>query len=163
MPLVSLAQRELRVIPGCFATGVAVVTTCGEYSRPVGLAENPFSPLSLDPPEIPWSIVSTAPTRGAFVSRDASAVCVTPEEYIGRILQLACPSDNKLDGVALRRGWRKVPVLDTAIAMSECEVKQTNSSGDHHKIIGFVRPIARRRGNPLAFFHGQFTLFGATA
>ena len=139
------------------------MTTCGEFSRPVGLAVNSFSPLSLDPPEIPWSIVSTAPSRGAFVGHDAFAVYVMPEEDIGRILQFARPSDNNLDGVALRRGWREVPVLDTAIATSECEVKQTNSCRDHHVIIGLVRPIDRRGGNPLAFFRGQFTSFGATA
>ncbi len=163
MPLVSFAQYELRDVLGCFATGVAAVTTCRENSRPVGLAVNSFSPLSHDSPEIPWSIVSTAPPRGAFVNHDAFAVHVMPEVDISRILQFARPSDNKLDGVALRRGWREVPALDAAIARSECEVKPTNSCGDHHVIVGFARPIDRRGGNPLAFFRSQFTSFGATA
>lgn len=163
MPLVSFAQRELREVLGCFATGVAVVTTCGEYSRPVGLAVYSFSPLSPDPPEILWSIVPKASSRGAFVSHGAFAAYDMLEEGEIRVQRFARPSDNKFDGVALHRGWREVPVLDTAIATSECEVSQTNCCRDHHMVIGFVRAIDSRGGIPLVYFRDQFTSFGAAA
>ncbi len=159
---VPFAQCELRDVLGRFATGVAVVTTCDNDAKPVGLAVNSFSSVSLDPPEILWSIASTAPSRTAFARHGAFAVNVMPAEDKDRIMQFARPSDNKFDGVPWRRGWCSVPVLDSAIATLECDVKQMILCGDHHIVVGSVRTIDSRDGNPLVFFRGQFTSLGAT-
>ena len=159
---VQFGQGELRDVLGRFATGVAVVTTCGDQAVPVGLTVNSFASVSLDPPEILWSIVSTAPSRSAFESHGAFAVNVMPEEDKDQILRFARPSDDKFDGVAWRRGWREVPVLENAIATLECDVKQMIPCGDHHIVVGSVRAIDSRDGNPLVFFRGQFTSLGTT-
>ncbi|MCY3877088.1 MAG: flavin reductase family protein [Rhodobacteraceae bacterium] len=152
----------MRDVLGHFATGVAVVTTCGNDARPVGLAVNSFSSVSLDPPEILWSIASAAPSRTAFERHGAFAVNVMPEEDKDRILQFARPSDNKFDGVPWRRGRCEVPVLDSAIATLECDTKQMIPCGDHHIVVGSVRAIDSRDGNPLVFFRGRFTSLGVT-
>ena len=55
--------RALRDVLGRFATGVTVVTTCGDGGVPVGLAVNSFASVSLDPAEILWSITNEAPSR----------------------------------------------------------------------------------------------------
>jgi len=153
---------ELRDVLGRFATGVAVVTTCSEDSAPVGLAVNSFASVSLDPPEILWSIISTAPSRPAFEAHGSFAVNVMAEEDKDLTLQFARPSDNKFDGVAWRRGWRDVPVLDKAIATLECDIKEMIPCGDHHIVVGSVRAIDSREGSPLVFFRGQFTSLSAT-
>ena len=155
-------QGQLRDALGRFATGVAVVTTCGDGAAPVGLAVNSFASVSLEPPEILWSIVSTAPSRPAFERHGAFAVNIMPEEDKDRTLQFARPSDDKFDGVAWRRGWRDVPVLDNALATLECDVKEMILCGDHHIVVGSVRAIDSRDGNPLVFFRGQFTSLGTT-
>ena len=155
-------QRELREVLGRFATGVAVVTTCGDDAAPVGLAVNSFASVSLDPPEILWSIISTAPSRPAFQRHSAFTVNVMPAEDKDRTLQFARPSANKFEGVAWRRGWREVPVLDNAIATMECDLKQMIPCGDHHIVVGSVRAIDCRDGKPLVFFRGEFTSLGAT-
>lgn len=153
-------QNGLRDVLGRFATGVTVVTTCAEDMGPVGLAVNSFASVSLDPPEILWSIVSSAPSRSGFERHGAFAVNVMREEDKDQALNFARPSDNKFEGVAWRRGWRDVPVLNTAIATLECDIKQMIPSGDHHIIVGSVRAIDSRDGNPLVFFRGQFTSLG---
>ena len=160
---VPFAPYELRDVLGRFVTGVAVVTTCGDDARPVGLTVNSFASVSLDPPEILWSIACTAPSRAAFERHGAFAVNVMPEENKNQILQFARPSEDKFGGVAWHRGWRKVPVLDTAIATLECDIKKMIPCGDHHIVVGSVRAIDSRDGNPLVFFRGQFTSLGATA
>jgi len=156
------AESELRDVLGRFATGVAVVTTCGEDSEPLGLAVNSFASVSLDPPEILWSIISTAPSRRAFERHGAFAVNIMAEKEKDQTLQFARPLDNKFNGVSWRRGWREVPVLDSAIATLECDVKQMIPCGDHYIVVGSVRAIDSQDGEPLVFFRGQFTSLGGT-
>ncbi len=150
-------EGELRDVLGRFATGVAVVTTCGNEAAPVGLTVNSFASVSLDPPEILWSINSGAPSRTAFEQHGAFAVNVMPEEDKDRVLQFARPNDDKFEGVSWRRGWRELPVLENAIATLQCEIKQMILCGDHHIVLGSVMSIDSREGNPLVFFRGQFT------
>ena len=157
----SFDAAELRDVLGRFATGVAVVTTCGDRGVPLGLAVNSFASVSLDPPEILWSIVSTAPSRPAFERHGAFAVNVMAEEAKDQTLQFARPSKDKFDGVSWRKGWREVPVLENAIATLECDIKEMIPCGDHHIVVGSVRAIDGSDGDPLVFFRGQFASLGA--
>lgn len=154
--------RELRDVLGRFATGVAVVTTCCEMGKPLGLAVNSFASVSLEPPEILWSINSHAPSRAAFESHGAFAVNVMPQEDKEQTLKFAQPIDNKFDGVDWRPGWRGVPVLDNALATLECDVKQMIACGDHHIVVGSVQSVDCRDGDPLVFFRGQFSSLGTS-
>ena len=153
---------ELRDVLGRFATGVAVVTTCGDDGAPVGLAVNSFASVSLEPPEILWSIVSTAPSRPAFEAHGAFAVNVMAEAAKEETLQFARPSEDKFGGISWRRGWCDVPVLDDAIATLECDIKEMILCGDHHILLGAVRAIDCTEGDPLVFFRGQFASLGGS-
>ena len=152
--------RELRDVLGCFATGVAGITTCGDEGQPLGLAMKSFASVSLDPAEILWSIVSEAPSRSAFERHGAFAVNIMPEEDKEQTVRFATPLDDKFEGMAWRPGWRKVPVLENALATLECDVKQMTPFGDHHIAVGSVRAIDSREGDPLVFSRGQFTSLG---
>ncbi len=157
---VPFAEREFRDVLGHFATGVAVVTTCHEGSAPIGMAVNSFASVSLDPPEILWSVSSSAPSRDAFALHGAFAVNIMSEHDKDRIMQFARPSDDKFRGIEWQPGWRGVPVLSHAIATLECETKQMIPCGDHEIVVGSVRAIERRDGDPLLFFRGQFSTLG---
>lgn len=156
-----LKPRDLRDVLGHFATGVAVVTTCDANACPIGMTVNSFASVSLEPAEILWSISSSSPSRDAFANHRAFAVNVMPEDQKVQALQFARPSENKFKGVAWRRGWRSVPVLEAALATLECDVKEIIPCGDHEIIVGSVHAIDRREGNPLVFFRGQFATLGA--
>ncbi len=153
-------KRELRNVLSRFATGVTVITTCGADGKPLGLVVNSFASVSLDPAEILWSIVSSAPSREAFEEHGAFAVNIMPEEEKEQTLQFARPLDDKFEGVDWSRGWRDVPVLNDALATLQCDVKQLIPCGDHHIVVGSVRAIDHREGNPLLFFGGQFATLG---
>ena len=92
-------HQELRSVLGRFATGVTVVTTCSDDNMPLGLTVNSFASVSLDPPEILWSIVSSAPSRPAFERHGAFAINVMGEANKEQALRFAKPLDNKFDGV----------------------------------------------------------------
>lgn len=157
----SFDSRELRDVLGRFATGVTVMTTCGAEGQPLGMAVNSFASVSLDPAEILWSIVSEAPSRPAFEQHAAFAVNIMAEADKDQTLRFAKPIDNKFEGVAWKKGWRDVPVLENALATLECDVKQMIPCGDHHIVVGSVRAIDCREGEPLIFFRGQFTTLGS--
>lgn len=82
-----LDGRLLRDVFGCFATGVTVVTSVGENGKPVGLVVNSFSSVSLDPPQILWSIGLKSPSRRAFCEHAGFA-----GKHHGRRLQRGNPA-----------------------------------------------------------------------
>ncbi|MEM7753531.1 MAG: flavin reductase family protein [Pseudomonadota bacterium] len=153
--------RALRDVLGRFATGVTVVTTCGDNAQPLGLAVNSFASVSLDPPEILWSIASQAPSRPAFETHGAFTVNIMPDDEKETVLRFAKPIEDKFEGVDWGRGWKGVPILENALATLECDVKDMIPCGDHHIVVGSVRAIDSRDGEPLVFFRGQFTSLGA--
>ena len=51
---------------GMFATGVTIVTACGEDGTPVGLTANSFNSVSMAPPLILWSLSLRAGSMPVF-------------------------------------------------------------------------------------------------
>ncbi len=159
-PDVDLAS--LRQALGCFATGVAVITTLGEWDAPVGLTVNSFSSVSLDPPLILWSLSSSAPSFGAFRCHDGFAVNIMSADAKGLVQRFARPSPNKFAGVAWKSGFLGVPLLNEVVATFECRTESRIPKGDHEIYIGKVERYARTDRDPLVFHRGCFTTLGET-
>ncbi|MEQ9329131.1 MAG: flavin reductase family protein [Rhodospirillales bacterium] len=157
---INIDPVELRNVLGCFATGVAVVTTLGIDGGPVGMTVNSFSSVSLDPPQILWSLALKAPSRPAFRAHPGFAVNIMPAEAKEETLQFARPSEDKFRGIDWRPGLHGVPVLACAIATLECATDRIIESGDHEIYIGGVHSIGRTGGMPLIFHQGRFADLG---
>ncbi len=155
-------RTSLRQALGCFATGVAVITTLGEWDAPVGLTVNSFSSVSLDPPLILWSLSSKAPSFSAFQCHDGFAVNIMSADAKGLAQRFARPSPNKFAGVAWRSGLLGVPLLNDVVATFECRTESRISKGDHEIYIGKVERFSRTDRNPLVFHRGGFTTLGET-
>lgn len=56
-----LSPRTLRQLLGNYPTGVAIVTTRSPEGRAVGLTINSFASLSLEPPLVLWSLLTSSP------------------------------------------------------------------------------------------------------
>ncbi len=155
-------QRALRDVLGCFATGVAVITTMGDGGAPVGLTVNSFTSLSLDPPLVLWTIALKAPSLAAFRAHRGFAVNIMGADAKEETLNFARPSDDKFDGVAWRPGHAGFPVLDSAVAAIECRTETRFPGGDHEIILGRVLRLTKRGGRPLLFHRGRFAGIGET-
>ncbi|MGI9499758.1 MAG: flavin reductase family protein [Geminicoccaceae bacterium] len=153
-------HAPLRQALGCFATGVAVITTLGEWDAPVGLTVNSFSSVSLDPPLILWSLSLSAPSVGAFQCHDGFAVNVMSADAKDLIQRFARPSPNKFAGVAWRSGFLGVPLLDDVVATFECRTESRISKGDHEIYIGRVERYSQTDRAPLIFYRGRFATLG---
>lgn len=153
-------HASLRHALGCFATGVAIITTLGEWDAPVGLTVNSFSSVSLDPPLILWSLSSKAPSFSAFQCHDGFAVNIMSVDAKELVQQFARPSSNKFAGVAWRSGFLGVPLLNDVVATFECRTESRISKGDHEIYIGGVERFEQTDRDPLVFHRGRFTSLG---
>jgi flavin reductase (DIM6/NTAB) family NADH-FMN oxidoreductase RutF len=156
----AIDPRELRDVLGCFATGVAVVTSIGDEGKPVGMTINSFSSVSLDPPLILWSIGLKTPSRGAYATHPSFAINIMCSESKDLSLHFARPSEEKFADIDWTPGHKGVPVLGGALATLECEVHDRIISGDHEIYIGRVMRLNQKSGDPLLFHRGKFAHLG---
>ncbi|MEP5759000.1 MAG: flavin reductase family protein [Litoreibacter sp.] len=156
----AIDPRELRNVLGCFATGVAIVTSIGDQGKPVGMTINSFSSVSLDPPLVLWSLGLNSPTRNAYASHPSFAINIMCSESKDVSLHFARPSDDKFANVDWTPGHDGVPVLNDALATLECTVEDRIISGDHEICIGRVVKLAQKEGDPLLFHRGKFAHLG---
>jgi len=151
---------SLRQALGCFATGVAIVTTLGDWDAPIGLTINSFSSVSLDPPLILWSLSLTAPSYDAFQRHDGFAVNIMSADAKDVVQHFARPSPDKFRNVAWTSGFLGVPLLNDVVATFECRTENRIRKGDHEIYIGRVERYAKNDRTPLVFHRGRFTTVG---
>lgn len=152
--------RALRKVLGRFATGVTIITTCGDAGAPVGLTANSFASVSLDPPLVVWSISLKAPSLGAFRTHPSYAINILCHGSKDLALGFARPSDDKFRGVDWQPGLDGVPVLDEAAAVLQCQTEARIPGGDHEIYLGRVIDFHRTDKAPLLFHDGRFATLG---
>ena len=157
MPESTIDLVELRNALGCFATGVAVVTTVGDHGAPVGLTINSFNSVSLKPPLVLWSLANSAPSIGAFRTHGDFAINILAADQLEICQRFARPSDNKFGGIEYRPGFNQVPLIEGAAAQLECRAYAKYPGGDHEIHLGEVVGITTSERLPLVFHRGQFT------
>ncbi|MEL6962654.1 MAG: flavin reductase family protein [Pseudomonadota bacterium] len=153
-------HASLRQALGCFATGVTVITTLGDWDAPVGITINSFSSVSLDPPLILWSLSLRAPSSGAFQRHDGFAVNVMSADAKHVVERFARPSPDKFKDLAWTSGFMGVPLLNDVVATFECRTESRIPKGDHEIYIGRVERFSSTERRPLVFHRGSFRTLG---
>lgn len=144
-------EIQLRRALGRFATGVAVVTTCGDDGKLEGVTSNSFSSVSLDPPLVLWSLALRAASFEAFARASCFAVNVLGAEQVHLSRHFATPHADKFLGIACHTGRGGCPIIAGAIAQFECQTQTIVDGGDHAIIIGMVMSATINEGEPLIF------------
>ncbi|MGI9425988.1 MAG: flavin reductase family protein [Hyphomicrobiaceae bacterium] len=156
-PSNSVDERELRDVLGCFATGVAVATTCDHDGEPVGLTISSFNSVSLNPPLILWSLARDARSHAAFCAASAFAINILSNEQKDVCMRFAKSSIDKFGGVAWHSGIRGIPVITDALATLECRHYRQYEGGDHTIFIGEVVHVDASEKAPLIYHRGALT------
>ncbi|RJF84146.1 flavin reductase [Azospirillum cavernae] len=153
-----LDPRAFRSALGCFATGIAVITTLAPDGAPVGVTVNSFSSVSLDPPLVQFCLGRTAASFAAFSAAPSFVVNILAadqEELSGRFSRRDL--DDRWSGVAVEPSASGVPVLSGCLARLECDREHLLDGGDHVIVLGRVRRLASREdGAPLLYFRGGY-------
>lgn len=145
-------DRYRRVV-GHFPTGVTIVTATGP-DRPVGLAVNSFTSVSMRPPLVGFF---PAHTSGSWpVIRAAGGFCVNVlgahQEDLARTF--ATPGTDRFRNVRMRPAPATgAPILLGAIAWLDCTIESITPAGDHDFALARVRAIGADSSRPPLIFH----------
>jgi flavin reductase (DIM6/NTAB) family NADH-FMN oxidoreductase RutF len=149
-------KRDLRKALGSFGTGVTVVTSGNSQSRWVGVTANSFSSVSLEPPIVLWSLVSTSPNLEVFDQTERFVINVLALEQVELSKQFSKPLTDKFVGVECVEGLGGVPVIQNCVATFECKTVQRILVGDHVLFLGQVENYVYEGKTPLLFCQGQY-------
>lgn len=137
---------------GKFATGVTVITT-GKDEDIRGMTANAFMSVSLDPQFIVVSIKNDARILKEIQQNNTFSVSIlnADQEYESKVF-----AGQIKDGTVNFDYLDEQRVIKDALAQVACELSNEHVEGDHTLLIGKVKAIEIRDGNPLLFFNGSY-------
>ena len=153
---ISWDKRDLRTALGSFGTGVTVVTSGNFQSRLVGVTANSFSSVSLEPPIVLWSLVSSSPSLEVFDATGRFVINVLALEQMNLSKQFSKTLEDKFAGVEYTEGLGGLPVIQNCVATFECKTIQRTVVGDHVLFLGQVENYIYENRTPLLFCQGNY-------
>jgi flavin reductase (DIM6/NTAB) family NADH-FMN oxidoreductase RutF len=153
---ISWDKRDLRTALGSFGTGVTVVTSGNFQSRLVGVTANSFSSVSLEPPIVLWSLVSSSPSLEVFDATGRFVINVLALEQMNLSKQFSKTLEDKFAGVEYTEGLGDLPVIQNCVATFECKTIQRTVVGDHVLFLGQVENYIYENRTPLLFCQGNY-------
>ncbi len=150
--------RAYRNALGCFATGIAVVTTIAPDGEKIGVTVNSFSSVSLDPPLVQFCLGRAAMSFEAFTTAPSFAVNILAEDQAELSARFSRRDlQERWEGLGVERWDTGVPILTGCLANLECDREHLYEGGDHVIIVGRVRRLAgSEEGRPLLYFRGGY-------
>lgn len=146
----------LRAVCGQWATGVAVVSGTGADGRPLGMAVNSFTSVSLDPPLVLFCPARSSTTWPELREGRRFAIDILAREQAELARSFARSGGDKFAGTALRECPDGLPALAGAVARLVCELEAVHPAGDHEIALGRVLRAEQTDDiAPLLFHRGR--------
>jgi flavin reductase (DIM6/NTAB) family NADH-FMN oxidoreductase RutF len=130
----------LRSLMATFPTGVAVVTTVDEDSRPWGLTCSSVVSVALSPPTLLICVRDGSPTLRALLRRSQFAVNLLHDAAQPTAELFASGQSDRFDRIRWRhdRHHAGPHLVEDAHAIADCYVTSTIPVGDHVVVFGEV-------------------------
>jgi 3-hydroxy-9,10-secoandrosta-1,3,5(10)-triene-9,17-dione monooxygenase reductase component len=155
--MTTVGMRNLRDVLGCYATGVAVMTTRTQAGEHVGVTVNSFASLSLSPALILFSLARTANILPHFQQAQHFSVNILAHTQESLSNRFARPSNASWEETAYTEGENGCALLADALAHLECSRYAEIDGGDHRTFFGEVTQMhLGRPGDPLLFYRGRY-------
>lgn len=145
---------EQRRIMGTFATGVTVVTTCGEPAT--GLTANSVTSLSLDPPLVLFALAKKAGSHQAFRDSGCFAVSILSDKQQDISNRFATPGPKDFSSLNIKTAQTGSPIIADSLAWVDCKLVEVLPGGDHDIFIGEIVAGELNGGNPLLYYSGKY-------
>ena len=147
-----IGMRSLRDVLGCYATGVAIITTRTDAGEHVAVTVNSFASVSLSPPLILFSLGKTANILAHFQQTQSFAVNILahPQESLSNAF--ARPSTASWDTATYSEGASGCALFAEVLAQLECSRYAEIDGGDHRTFFGEVTEMHLGRGAIRSFF-----------
>lgn len=151
-----LTGADFKAAMSAFASGVTVVTAKDADGRPHGFTASAFCSVSLEPPLVSVCVARSARCHGVFAGCEEFAVSVLGTGQARIATHFASKAEDKFAGMPLRETGTGQVVVDGALAVLDCRVRERHTAGDHTILIGLVRVVENGRGTPLVFHNRAF-------
>ncbi|NOR71849.1 MAG: flavin reductase [Methylomarinum sp.] len=154
----SVSEQDFKNALKLWASGVTVVTSKSESFGLKGMTATSFSSVSLDPPQILVCINKTADTGDAVLEGKTFAVNIlkADQQEISNQFAGGASQEERFANVAWHEGEIGTPVIDDALASLECTVVDQVQAGTHWVIIGEVKAVSCRDGEPLMYYNSGY-------
>jgi 3-hydroxy-9,10-secoandrosta-1,3,5(10)-triene-9,17-dione monooxygenase reductase component len=141
LSITGCTAEELRGVMRHWMTGIAIVTSVGPDSGPVGLVSNSFTSVSLDPPLVSWCADRRSTSIGIWSTTDAFSVHVLAEGDDHLVPRFAARGADKFAGLAPGQSLVGAPALPFGGARLDCRLWARYDGGDHLILVGQVAAI----------------------
>jgi flavin reductase (DIM6/NTAB) family NADH-FMN oxidoreductase RutF len=151
-------SRLFRQMMGCFATGVAVVTTRRTDGTGLGLTVNSLTSVSLEPPLVLFCIDKEAHLYPDFKNAELFAFNFLEEKEEAVSRHFADFHHNPKPDDLWDEPQENCPILKHGLGWIVCRKTATYPGGDHDIVVGEVIKLYKRTGHhdPLIYFHGRY-------
>jgi flavin reductase (DIM6/NTAB) family NADH-FMN oxidoreductase RutF len=150
-PTVAL-RRAFSVFP----TGVVAIGAVID-DRPVGMAVNSFTSISLEPALVAVSVARTSSTWPVLATSSRLGMSVLGSHHEVLCRQLSARIPDRFEGAEWHEGESGAVLIDGAALWLECEVRASFDGGDHEIILlEVVNAEAFPEVAPLVFHQSRY-------
>ena len=136
------------------------MVTCLSGGRPLGLAVNSFTSVSLRPALVAFCVATSSATWPSLRAVGAFCVNILAEDQEALSRVFAAPGLDRFQGVGWRASPSGSPVLAGVLAWVDCTIDAEYEAGDHLIVVGRVRELdLAHEGRPLVFYRGGYGRF----
>jgi 3-hydroxy-9,10-secoandrosta-1,3,5(10)-triene-9,17-dione monooxygenase reductase component len=150
--------RAFRDTLGHFASGITVITGI-DSDGPIGFTCQSFYSVSMDPPLISFSVMTSSTTYPRIRDEGRFAVNVLSQHQNEISSQFARKGADKWAGVPQSTTRAGIPVIEDTAMWLDCEIRAEYEAGDHYIVVGEMiemSPPEWHRHDPLLFFKGSY-------
>ena len=148
--------ETFRRVMGAIPTTVTVLTIVDDAGVDRGMTVGAFCSLSLKPPLVLACVGDDATISVAMKSVTHFGISVLAETQEALSARFADTVARGFDGVPHHRGAFGMPLIDGAVAHSECRVTRRHPGGDHTIVVGEVISATDHAGAPLIHHRGGY-------
>ena len=128
--------------------------------RPLGLAVNSFTSVSLEPPLVAFCVSRRSSTWPTLRVAGAFCVNILAEDQEALSRTFAAPGLDRFMGIGWTPAPSGAPVLSGVLAWIDCAIEAEHDAGDHLMVVGRVRELdLAHEGRPLVFYRGGYGRF----
>lgn len=155
-----VTATQMRHAMGCFATGIAVVTTLsGGHDH--AMTANSITSVSLEPPLVLVCVEQDTGWHDSVLEAGVWGISLLPVDARAAATWLSTggrPLLGQLDRVPHHRGSLGVALLDGALATLEVRTTATHAAGDHTIVVGTVvsTHVEDHPDDPLIYYRSRY-------
>lgn len=149
--------QAFRKVMSSWPTGVSIITTKVEATRPIGILCNSLTSISLEKKLLLWTVDRASSNHSHWVAATNWAVHFLADDQQDLIERFARKGvANKYEGLNCATSDAGTPILDGVVARLECRTTEKFETFDHTIIVGEVTAMTASEKSPIIFAYSKF-------